>query len=639
MSRATTFQKSVLVFIVIFVGGSMVFYFGNPGGGPGGADQVGATEVLAQVGDQTITAVEFRQQLAQAAQQRRQFTGEDVTYEQMAMDGTAQDVLDSLVTAKIVQAEAAKDRLSLDRETLVKYLKQEPAFQNEQGQFDAARWNQWVQTQKGAINWTELYREVEWALSQQAHGELVKASARVLDSEVRELYADQHTQLSVRYVAVSPEIEITEAELLERYEANREMYTLPAERKVALVSISLEPPRPAVVDEVVAAARAGQDFGELVAEYSTVPTKEQGGELGWLRPGMPMQEQQKVVFDLGLGEISDPVADRGVYSIYRVDEERTDPVTAQREVKVRVIGIRGELSDEEKAARMATAQAVAQAAKDAGDLRAAAAANGLEVKESGFFSMRSAQIGDVPSADGFALRQAFENTEGGQISDVIEGPENLYVGQVIEVKPPAPQSFEEVRDQVARTARQEVQNTEAFQERLRTYAEQIVEQAQNLEDIPRLFPELNAQIETTRPFTVNDYLATEGLFWNNQQIFQELRGKDPGTMIGPIADMLGGKFYFVELAERVAPAEDIWGEQWENAKAQLRDSLQRQRDQEFAIDYMANLRAQAEQTVPIMIDQDLFTRILGLGQQEGDAVPDEGAAAPATDEVPAEPAE
>jgi peptidyl-prolyl cis-trans isomerase D len=647
MSRATTFQKSVLIFIVVFVGGSMVFYFGNFGGmgGGGRADEVGAAEVLAEVGGQKITAVEYRQQLAEAAQQRRQYTGEDVTYEQMATDGTAQEVLDSLVSAKIVDTEAAKHRLDLDRETLVGYLKQETVFQNEQGQFDPARWNQWVQQQQGNINWDELYQSVEWGLTQQAFGQLVQAPARVLDSEVRELYAEQNTQLRVRYVSVAPDIEVTEEQLRAHFETNQAQYQLPAERNVAFVSVSLKPSRPAVLDEVLAKARAGEDFGELAKQYSTLPTKDQGGEIGWLRQGAPMPDYEKAVLELAPGDVSEPFEDRGVYYIYQVVEERTDPETTQREVKARVIGIQGELAEEEKTARMEAATAIATEAKSTHDLRAVAAAHDLYVSETGFFSIRSPQVTNVPDADAFAFRQAFEEANAGGLSEVIEGPENLYVGQVLEVKPPVQQTFEEVREQVGRAVQREVQESEEYRNRLQTYSEQIKEQAQQLTDIARLFPELNAQIETSKPFTVNDYLVAEGLYWNNRQIFQEFRGKQPGAMAGPIADMMGGKVYFVELAERIEPSDEIWGEQWENAKAQMRETLLRQRQQEFGMDYVANLRDQAEQTTPVSVNEDLYMRILGLGQEE-DAAAAEGApaaeapveAAP-VDQAPAEPAQ
>ena len=56
---------------------------------------------------------------------------------------------------------------------------------------------------------------------------------------------------------------------------------------------------------------AGEDFAELASELSRHESKENGGDLGWITPGMISSDFSEFVFSriLGVGELSDPVHD------------------------------------------------------------------------------------------------------------------------------------------------------------------------------------------------------------------------------------------------------------------------------------------------------------------------------------------
>lgn len=51
----------------------------------------------------------------------------------------------------------------------------------------------------------------------------------------------------------------------------------------------------------------GKDFGAAAMEYSKCPSKAKGGDLGYFGRGMMVPEFDKVVFDLPVGQVSDPV--------------------------------------------------------------------------------------------------------------------------------------------------------------------------------------------------------------------------------------------------------------------------------------------------------------------------------------------
>jgi len=79
----------------------------------------------------------------------------------------------------------------------------------------------------------------------------------------------------------------------------------------------------AKAQEVVGKLQAGEDFGELAAQYSLDPeTKDSGGDLGWLSEGMLSPEYRAVAFDLEPGQWSDPISTPQGYVVIMVLERK-----------------------------------------------------------------------------------------------------------------------------------------------------------------------------------------------------------------------------------------------------------------------------------------------------------------------------
>jgi len=96
---------------------------------------------------------------------------------------------------------------------------------------------------------------------------------------------------------------------------------------------------PAASDSVWEAARAradsvrqmaleGEDFAELARRFSDDGSKEAGGDLGWFRRGVMVEEFEDAAFNLAVNEISAPVRSPFGYHLIRVDRRRSGEVRA-----------------------------------------------------------------------------------------------------------------------------------------------------------------------------------------------------------------------------------------------------------------------------------------------------------------------
>lgn len=114
---------------------------------------------------------------------------------------------------------------------------------------------------------------------------------------------------AVRY-EVKDNILITDKEIEEYYEANKEKYR--REGKVRIRQIFFAKPEDDIqkanievkAQEIIQRIKKGEDFAKLASEFSEDVSKQYGGDLGYVSRGSVLKEIEDVAFALKVGEVS-----------------------------------------------------------------------------------------------------------------------------------------------------------------------------------------------------------------------------------------------------------------------------------------------------------------------------------------------
>lgn len=197
--------------------------------------------------------------------------------------------------------------------------------------------------------------------------EQVKLQNKVTDEQLKEALAQQGytveqyradvkkqiLRLRAINVFVRPRVNVTDDKLRKAYEKMIGKAATVTEVKVRHVLIRL-PEKPSDdatntarrrAGELVARARAGEDFSELAAKNSDdAATKTQGGDLGTFKRGELPTEWEEILFAMSEGEVRGPIRGPQGLHVFQVVSAKKEEVRAFEEVKEQ---LRNQLFNEE----------------------------------------------------------------------------------------------------------------------------------------------------------------------------------------------------------------------------------------------------------------------------------------------------
>lgn len=293
-------------------------------------------------------------------------------------------------------------------------------------------------------------------------------SVEVTDRELQDYYDANRDgfvvpeQVKVAYLELSMDrittgMEIPEETVRARYEEHRERYQTPEERQVRHILVEVPADADKAAEEaareeaeaILGQLRSGADFAELAEEHSDDPgSAKQGGDLGFIGRGMMDPAFEEAAYGLEEGELGGPVRSAFGYHILKLEAVRGGEVRPFSEVRER---LRRDIEMERAQPQFyEMAEQLANLAYEQPDsLEPAAEALGLEVQQSAFFDRDG---GKGIAAEPKVVEAAFsdEVLEQGFNSETVElETDHLVVLRVMEHKPQRQQSLDDVYAEVA----------------------------------------------------------------------------------------------------------------------------------------------------------------------------------------------
>jgi peptidyl-prolyl cis-trans isomerase D len=474
---------------------------------------------------------------------------------------------------------------------------------------------------------------------------LVAASASVDDPEVRQEFEKRNTKIKFQYAVISEAdirkgIHPTDAELKAFYERNKATYnnSIPEKRKVTYAIIDssriasntqvtqsdlqsyynqhqdeyrvpeqvnvrhilIKSPAPgadgkvdqkadeaakAKAEDILKQIKAGGNFADLAKKYSEDPgSAKNGGSLSWIGKGRTVPEFEKAAFSLPKGGTSDVVKSSYGYHIIHVDDKQEAHVKSLDEVKPQIEAV----LRQQKAARAAEGEANAfvTQARTSG-LDKAASAKGLQVTTTDFVSRTDSLpgIGNSPQFMEAAFAQSAKSAP-----DMIQIPQGFVIYQVLDIKPPATPTFDEIRSRVE----EEFKNQRAT-ELLGQKTQELADRAKAEHDLKKAAKELGATVKTSDLVDPNGQVPDIGSMTGPASAAFSLK---EGEISGPINSASNGAV--LQVIEKQQPSDTDFAAK----KDEVRDALLQQKQNELFGLFVTNLRQQMEKAGKIKINQE-----------------------------------
>ena len=252
---------------------------------------------------------------------------------------------------------------------------------------------------------------------------------------------------------IAENIEISEDELQQQYEDNKDNFFSPESRSARHILLSTngdkgEEAQMAQAQLLLEQLRNGGDFAELAKEFSDdTGSGAIGGDLGKIERGQMVEEFEQSAFALDVGEISEPIKTQFGYHIIEVTDISGGEPQAFAEVRFEI----EEQLRESEALSLFSGQLL-ELRNLVFELRkqlnaCCCKSLGLTVLSTDFFTR---EAGEGIAANAVVRSAAFDVTvlEDGLNSDPVEVSEGYYVAlRKIDFKPAAPKELAEVSEQ------------------------------------------------------------------------------------------------------------------------------------------------------------------------------------------------
>jgi peptidyl-prolyl cis-trans isomerase D len=628
-------DKAVRIMLGVILGVvalSMVTYL-IPGGWMGSGDTAAGSNVIATVGDYTVTTTDAQRVISNvmrgrnlppeilnmyAPQMINNLIGERaMAYEakRLGFEANEADTADSVRRALPPQLFKDGKLISAD---LYKQVLAEQGMTIEQFESEAAQ-QVLINRLRDYIAAGVVVSPLEVEQEYRKRNEKAKVDyvliptakyakeAEASDAELK-AYFDKHRaeyqlpeKKSMAVLVVDPatlqnEIQPSDAELEALYRASADKFQIPERVKVRHILLKSDATNDkeikAKIDDIEKQLKAGADFAELAKKNSQDPgSAVKGGDLDWVVKGQTVKEFEAAAFSLPVNQISQPIKTTYGYHILQVTEKQAARTMPFEEAKPQLLG---QIRNRKVNDLLQTAQdkAVAALRKDPAHPDKAAAES-----KAAFFNVPGYAPGDPIPAVGMEkdVDAAIAGLKKGQVSQpvVLKG-NKIVIVDVLDVMPARPATFEDVQGQIRSKL-----NAEKLQQVLTAKANELLAKAKS-SDLKKAAKEMGLEVKSPDAFTRNG--AVEGA--GSASTFADAFTKPVNSLVGPLSAQ--GSQLVAQVVEHVEANMADFPVQRDGIRDELRNLKAREREEIFT----AGLRKRLEAEKKIRVNNDVVKQIL-----------------------------
>jgi peptidyl-prolyl cis-trans isomerase D len=476
---------SLFIVVIAFIWLYIPSFMDNPAG-------AGGRDVVASVDGRDITVARFRRLYQAQMNAYRNAYGANMDDRMLRQLGIEQRIVQQMVEEEIGLSEAARLGIKATDSEVQTRIMALPAFQ-ENGQFiGSQRYQQILNMQNPPLRANEFEDQIRRSIVLEKLQGALTGWVTVSDKEVDDEFMKRNEKVKLEVVSFPADkfrdsVSVTDAEVSSHFDGHKDDYRIPEKRKVRYVLVDTNalrertaisagdvqkfyqeneqqystPEQVSVshillktegkddaavkkqIEDVLAKARAGEDFAQLANKYSEDEgSSTKGGVYDFFGRGTMVKEFEEVAFALKPGEISEPVKTQFGYHIIKGGEKRAAMTKTLEEV-------RPQIEDQLKWER-----AREQAQRIANDLIPIlkkpedfdkAKRDAVIVSESGFFSREEpiAGLGVAPAV----AQEAFSSAQG-EVKGPIGTPQGLAFVSVTGTQDARVPALDEVKARV-----------------------------------------------------------------------------------------------------------------------------------------------------------------------------------------------
>jgi peptidyl-prolyl cis-trans isomerase D len=598
------------------------------------------SETLADVEGTPITVRQFQRRYNMQVNAYRNAYGGQLNEQLLRQLGIDRQILQQLVDEEAMAAEAEKQGITVSDVEIRERIVAMPGFQ-ENGKFvGEARYRQVLQFQNPPLTTTEFEASLRRALAIEKLRSALTGWMSVSDTEVAAEYRKRNEKVKLDVVPVTPDafksqVSVTDAELAESFEKNKESYRIGEKRKIKYAQLEVDKVRSTVTvpeadiaafyqqnlqqyqtsaqvrashilfktegkdenavkaaaEAVLTKAKAGADFAALAKQYSDDESnKNNGGDLDYFGRGRMVPEFEAAAFALKPGEVSDLVKSSFGFHIIKVIDSKPDATRPLGEVHAEIEDQLKWQKAQSEAERIA--KEIEATLKTPADLDRIAKERSLTVIESGLFA-RDEPIETLGPQPELAAR-VFGMKEG-EVTQTMRVNTGWVFATVTGKADPRLPTLDEVKTKVRENVINEKASALAT-----SRAASIAAGLKSSKDFAGGVKKAGLTIKPTELIARGAPIPDLGV---SEAIDAVAFSLPQGGISDPITTPSGTAIIRVVEKQNVTDAEI------ESGRDQLRDELVNQRRDRFFGAYMQK----AKQGLKINIHQDTLARVTGAG--------------------------